>query len=372
MIKKIIYTLICILFTTKYVDAATKDLVCMYYKSGSAIMLFQHTSHGEFGYSGVRYISYKEGDRPLVNDELWHHYVDPALYIDYTQAPDSLAPGGRSLDKCPQYAGIDEVYEKAIFSDTSYCERCSMSEQVYINYELYYNEPKSLDELLNEPTTTPIVSPNLTCSYLGELGIITILQDTNGNLTAKIAFDMNYSKTCYNSLPITLPRDSAAIDLDKYGNNGDILTASGHLRVCPERVAYYKDSFGIHHFEMNVGTYFSKNASNISMCNYNVEAPNISNCKTLLGDPEIEKTPAWFIVYAFDVLKYVAIILLIVLSIMDFVTAASSGDSDKIKNTTFKVFKRLILCVLIFLLPSLLKVLLTFLNDTQADLCGIK
>lgn len=101
-----------------------------------------------------------------------------------------------------------------------------------------------------------------------------------------------------------------------------------------------------------------------------VNVPN-HNCTSLLGDPAKSNppSPAFLLSYAFKVLRYVAIILLVVLSIMDFVSSVSSQDTDSLKKAVNKTIRRAILCVIIFLLPYLIEYVLTFLNDNATKIC---
>ena len=101
-----------------------------------------------------------------------------------------------------------------------------------------------------------------------------------------------------------------------------------------------------------------------------VNVPN-HNCTSLLGDPTDKDTPspAFLLSYAFKVLRYVAIILLVILSIMDFVSSVSSQDTDSLKKAVNKTIRRVILCVIIFLLPYLIEYVLSFLNDNATKIC---
>ncbi len=96
------------------------------------------------------------------------------------------------------------------------------------------------------------------------------------------------------------------------------------------------------------------------------------NCKSMLGDPQTNGTPAFYLVIAFTIIKYVAIILLIVLTIMDYASAVASHDNDMIKKATSKAILRAILCIVIFLLPTLIEFVLKYLNERAVGLCGIK
>ena len=99
--------------------------------------------------------------------------------------------------------------------------------------------------------------------------------------------------------------------------------------------------------------------------------PEIKTCSDLLGSPSTPGDPAYYLVVAFNVIKYVAIILLIVLSVIDFIGAVASSDQEALTKATKKVIKRFVLCVIIFMLPVLLKYILTYVHNKNIDLCGI-
>lgn len=112
--------------------------------------------------------------------------------------------------------------------------------------------------------------------------------------------------------------------------------------------------------------------------------PDINNnlhefkdCTSLLGDPSYSPesgypvTPAWYLSFAFSIIRYVAIILLIVMTIMDFVSAIASQDADILKKATNKAMKRAIICVAIFVLPTLIRFILNFVHE-KATLDCIK
>jgi len=94
-----------------------------------------------------------------------------------------------------------------------------------------------------------------------------------------------------------------------------------------------------------------------------IEPPVITECESLLGDPKDGQSPAYYLSVAFKVLRYVAIIILIVMSTMDFVGAVSAQDNDAIQKAVRKVIIRAISCVIIFLLPTLVEFILQFINE---------
>ena len=103
----------------------------------------------------------------------------------------------------------------------------------------------------------------------------------------------------------------------------------------------------------------------------NNEIDEMNKCSSLLGDPNQNEpaTPAYYLSFAFSVIRYVAIILLIVLTTMDFVSAVASQDNDILKKTVNKTIKRAVLCVVIFLLPTLISFVLQFMHDSSVHDC---
>ena len=92
-------------------------------------------------------------------------------------------------------------------------------------------------------------------------------------------------------------------------------------------------------------------------------------CASMLGSPNTEGEPAYYISFAFKIVRYVAIIVLVAFTIMDFVGAVSSADNDQLQKAVNKLILRFVLCIVIFLLPILLDSLLSILNDAQISDC---
>jgi hypothetical protein len=131
------------------------------------------------------------------------------------------------------------------------------------------------------------------------------------------------------------------------------------------------DSGGWSHFYLSDpgdGQLLSKNCNHQE---FNASAPDLiqSTCSTLFGSPKDKNAPAYFLSFAFKVVRFVAIILLIVLSALDFLQAAASQDNDEIKKSFSKTMKRMVLCILIFVLPILLEFVLSIVNEKEVDLC---
>lgn len=82
------------------------------------------------------------------------------------------------------------------------------------------------------------------------------------------------------------------------------------------------------------------------------------SCNSLLGDPDDKNYLAYWIQWSLNVLKYIAIIALLVLSSLDFIKAITSGDKDALKKASMSLIKRFALVVLIFFLPIVIEVLM--------------
>ena len=95
----------------------------------------------------------------------------------------------------------------------------------------------------------------------------------------------------------------------------------------------------------------------------------VQNCESLLGNPSVDGSPAYYISLIFSIIKYIALIMLIVLTIMDFVNAVASQDNDILKKSFNKAIVRMILCIILFLLPTLIDIILNFIHESSISNC---
>ena len=97
-------------------------------------------------------------------------------------------------------------------------------------------------------------------------------------------------------------------------------------------------------------------------------------CESYLGNPKdnVNKPPAYYLQFAFNLIKYAAIIMLIVLTVIDYAKAVASSNQDAIKKATMNTVKRLIIAAIIFLLPMLIEFLFKILGIYSSTTCGIK
>lgn len=117
----------------------------------------------------------------------------------------------------------------------------------------------------------------------------------------------------------------------------------------------------------------AKNGNNDNHGNSNVSIGwdfSDGDCTSYLGDGS-KGTPMYYLNFVFNLIKYAAIILLLVLTIVDFLKAIVSGKDDEIKKATSKTIKRVIICIIIFFLPTLINFLLELLGLSTNPTCGI-
>lgn len=97
-------------------------------------------------------------------------------------------------------------------------------------------------------------------------------------------------------------------------------------------------------------------------------------CESYLGNPEdsTNKPPAYYLQFSFNLMKYIAIILLLVLTVIEYAKAVASSNQDAIKKATMNTVKRLILAAVIFMLPMLIEFLFKVLGIYSSTTCGIK
>lgn len=97
----------------------------------------------------------------------------------------------------------------------------------------------------------------------------------------------------------------------------------------------------------------------------------VDNCESYLGNPLEKGSPASYLQFIFNLIKYAAIVLLFVLSGVEMAKAMTSNNQDALKKALTVTIKRLLIAVIIFFLPELIKFLLTILGAYSPSTCGI-
>jgi hypothetical protein len=88
-----------------------------------------------------------------------------------------------------------------------------------------------------------------------------------------------------------------------------------------------------------------------------------------LGDPTNSQYPAYWLQEALNIMRYIAIVALLVLVTIDFVKAVASNDKDALKKAGSTAIKRFIYCVLLFFVPIVIKIVMTMFGAYGS--CGI-
>ena len=80
-------------------------------------------------------------------------------------------------------------------------------------------------------------------------------------------------------------------------------------------------------------------------------------CDAMFGDPNKEGDFANYLQQIFNVFKYLAPALVIVLSIVEFIKAAASDDKDALMKAGKKTGIRIVLAISLFFIPGLINFL---------------
>ena len=100
---------------------------------------------------------------------------------------------------------------------------------------------------------------------------------------------------------------------------------------------------------------------------------NLLDCDELFGEESEELKDLIKIIY--NLVKILIPLIIIGFSVLDFAKAVLSGSEDNMKKTTQRFIKRILVAVAIFLVPALLKVILTISYNIwgilSPDFCGI-
>ncbi len=75
------------------------------------------------------------------------------------------------------------------------------------------------------------------------------------------------------------------------------------------------------------------------------------NCTSLLGSPGDSNYPAYWIQFALNVMRYVGIAALVVLSTIDFIQAIVKQDNDALNKAIKTTAKRFVFAVILFFVP---------------------
>ena len=106
---------------------------------------------------------------------------------------------------------------------------------------------------------------------------------------------------------------------------------------------------------------------------YNNEVNNQStgDCNSLLGSPTDTNSVAWLLFTVLNWMRVIGPLAVIVLSGIEFAQAIVKSDDDTMKKAKGHLTTRLVMAGLLFLIPSVVKLLLDVFNLTSDPMCGI-
>ena len=106
---------------------------------------------------------------------------------------------------------------------------------------------------------------------------------------------------------------------------------------------------------------------------YNNEVNNqgTGDCNSLLGSPTDTNSVAWLLFTVLNWMRVIGPLAVIVLSGIEFAQAIVKSDDDTMKKAKGHLTTRLVMAGLLFLIPSVVKLLLDVFNLTSDPMCGI-
>lgn len=111
--------------------------------------------------------------------------------------------------------------------------------------------------------------------------------------------------------------------------------------------------------------------ANASVLNNNFinNVATIEESCAAFGDPGVSGTPAYWMQQALEIMKYIGIIALFVLTTIDFINALAQNDKDALKKASNTAIKRFIYCILLFFTPMIVEFLMSLFGAYGT--CGI-
>lgn len=85
---------------------------------------------------------------------------------------------------------------------------------------------------------------------------------------------------------------------------------------------------------------------------------DVKTCREIIGDPTTKYSFAYYMDLSFKFMQILGPIILIVVSIVDYLKALANGDAESIKKINKKTITRMIAVLLLFMFPVVLKVIL--------------
>ncbi|MBR3210912.1 MAG: hypothetical protein IKF71_03120 [Bacilli bacterium] len=92
---------------------------------------------------------------------------------------------------------------------------------------------------------------------------------------------------------------------------------------------------------------------------------------SMLGDPNVETSVAWLLDKILTYVTIAGIVLVVVLSSLDFLKVIAKSDDEAMAKAVKKLLIRLILAALLFFVPTITNAMLDIFGLTSESTCGI-
>lgn len=138
----------------------------------------------------------------------------------------------------------------------------------------------------------------------------------------------------------------ARVNAKEYSNNNNVNVVSNYVQIAADKVSDVEkmdDGFG-----------------------------NNQSCNSLLGNPKDEKSVAWLLVTILNYMRVLGPLIVVVLSGIEFTKTIVQSDDDAMKKAKNHLITRLILVGVLFLIPTLTKLLLQIFNVISDPMCGVE
>ncbi|MFI3260466.1 MAG: hypothetical protein R3Y13_01985 [bacterium] len=262
-----------------------------------------------------------------------------------------------------------------ISSETSnFYANSKMSIKLLIAYESYFTRP--------DKTYTGVKT------VIEEDGDETVQTELSGELIKNCGLiDLGLSSGPKNYYIV---KGSSVIHYEFYGGYtlplkdpySHVCLSDDDVRYCPTQLAnnyYYFSYAAVIYSEDSCSSYYRRNLDYMDSDYKNVSADieydygeNL-DCSSLLGSPSSPKDTAYYIQMILDIMKYIGIVATLVLSVLDYVKAVSSSDCDAMKRANSSTVKRIIFLIILFIFPSVLKLLFSLTGIYTTDpLCSFQ
>ncbi len=368
------------------------DVVCKYQKDDNEIAIEYDEVVNKYMFS-YNYDEYTKNMNvsSIKSGQTGNSIFEAALFLDEESA-NNLKDANNI--KCPTYAFWDTDEKDFCFSNSnSGCSQISGHNFIQYNKTIDYTEGKIEDVLVCETQSSG-------SSYTAG--------DTKFKITIDSANSVNISYSSNNSVWQELPYSSDYVrvkndigtDTSAFFYNNNLNQAitdrrnfdelfyelSENATKCPDmKFTYYVGNYYVY-LENSFDDEFilgEQETDKPSNDNDNDNDDNLTedlnpdfdfraeDCESYLGNPIDKGSPAYYLAFIFDLMKYAAIVILIVLTIIEFVKATASSNQDAMKKAIQNSIKRLLIAVIIFFVPTLVMFILQLFGITSATTCGI-